>query len=237
MRCKSKHLWIPVRRVPRSRRLGWALRAPRPMGQLAVGLLAAIAALTPAYGQSLFQAETLADGTLYSDQVARRIGDLITIQVIERMSLSDDQSTETSRETTVDGGFTYFPNSSKTAAGAGQNNFGALPGIGIQSTKEFGGEGNFEADSDMTVTLTGRVIDTLDNGNLVIEARRTIAHDRDTKTITLTGIVRRADIDAENSIPSSQIHNFQIAITGEGPLSRSQQEGWLSRLMDVLWPF
>jgi len=191
----------------------------------------------PLAAESLFQAETLADGTLYSDEVARRVGDLVTIRVVERMSMSDQQETETSRETTINGGLTFLPNSDRVAAAAGCDNRGSLPGIGVQSTKEFEGEGEYQADSDLTVTLTGRVIDTLDNGNLVIEARRTISHDHDSKTITLTGIVRRADIDSENTVPSSKIHNFQVAVVGEGPLSRSQQEGWLSRLMDVIWPF
>ena len=36
---------------------------------------------------------------------------------------------------------------------------------------------------------------------------------------------------------SEKLHDFQVSIEGDGPLTRSQQEGWLGRLIDVLWPF
>ena len=87
-------------------------RIGRRGGRIALALLLGLA---PLAAESLFTAETLADGTLYSDQVARRVGDLITIRVVERMSMSDEQETETSRETTIDAGFDAFPNSARIA--------------------------------------------------------------------------------------------------------------------------
>jgi flagellar L-ring protein precursor FlgH len=85
--------------------------------------------------------------------------------------------------------------------------------------------------------ITGRVTDVLDNGNLVIEGRRTMRVNADSKTIVVSGVIRTADIRSDNTIPSEKLHNFQVAIEGEGPLSRAQQEGWLARLFDVVWPF
>ncbi|MHC5068186.1 MAG: flagellar basal body L-ring protein FlgH [Planctomycetota bacterium] len=197
-----------------------------------LGLLA-----LPLSAESLFTATTLADGTLYSDEVARRIGDLITVRVIERISITDEQETDTSRDNQLSASVNMWPNSSKAPASQGGDNFGTLPAIDLSSGKAFSGEGEYEATQDMTLTLTGRVIDVLDNGNLVIEARRTITHDLETRTIVLSGICRRSDIESGNSVTSSQLHNFEVAVEGDGPLSRAQQEGWLGRLMDILWPF
>jgi flagellar L-ring protein precursor FlgH len=77
----------------------------------------------------------------------------------------------------------------------------------------------------------------LENGNLVIEGRRIVRVNEDSKTIVVTGVIRTADVRSDNTVLSEKLHNFQVAIEGEGPLSRSQQEGWLGRLFDVVWPF
>lgn len=200
-------------------------------------LLLCSCACAPAAAESLFAAETLADGTLYADEVARKIGDLITIRVVERISIADGKETETSRENSAGLSVNAVAGLDNPQFNDSGSNRNALPGVDLESKKEFTGEGSFDQSTSFEVTLTGRVVDVLDNGNLVVEARRSIAHDTDLKTVTLTGICRRTDIDADNTVPSNKLHNFQVAIEGEGPLSRAQQEGWLGRLMDVIWPF
>jgi len=72
-------------------------------------ILALLACAPGLWAESLFKAETLADGTLYSDQVARRAGDLITIMVKETTSISERQKTENKRENTVDAGISLVP--------------------------------------------------------------------------------------------------------------------------------
>ena len=59
-------------------------------------VLLVIAALPAA--TSMWTAETLADGSLYADQVARKRGDLITILVKETVTITDKQTTETKRK-------------------------------------------------------------------------------------------------------------------------------------------
>ena len=89
----------------------------------------------------------------------------------------------------------------------------------------------------MVTTFTGRVIDVLDNGNMVIEARRRLKINNNEKDIRLTGIVRRTDVSVLNRVSSENIHNFEVQIVGEGPISRAQQQGILSKILDVLWPW
>ena len=84
--------------------------------------------------------------------------------------------------------------------------------------------------------ITGRVIDVLDNGNLVIQGRRTLTFGENIKVIRITGVVRTADLNSDNLVMSERIHNMQVAIEGEGPINRSQKEGFLGRLFDILWP-
>ena len=187
--------------------------------------------------ESLFKAETLADGTLYSDQVARRAGDLITIMVKETTSVSENQKSETKRENVVDAAVSLVPGTDQLPAAVGTASAGKLPALKAASSKEFKGEGKYEAEGEVKAVITGRVIDVLDNGNLLVEGRRSVKVGNDTKTILITGIIRTADIQANNTVLSEKLHNFQVSIVGEGPLSRSSREGFLGEILDILWPF
>jgi len=187
--------------------------------------------------ESLFKAETLADGTLYSDQVARRAGDLITIMVKETTSISERQKTENKRENTIDAAISLVPGTNQIPAAVGTASAGRLPALKAGSEKEFKGEGKIEAEGEVKAVITARVIDVLDNGNLLVEGRRTVRVNKDTKTILITGIIRTADIQANNTVLSEKLHNFQVSIEGEGPLTRANHEGWLGEILDILWPF
>jgi flagellar L-ring protein FlgH len=191
----------------------------------------------PLAAQSLFTDRTLDEGSLYADQVARQVGDLVTIRVVETMSVEEKAETKRERDNEARITLNQLPRSTKGGSTAGLDPAEFLPGLNVGSEKEFEGKGEAKSSGRMSLTLSARVMDTLDNGNLVIEARRTLTVNDDTKTVLLTGICRRADITQDNVVLSTSMHGFEVSIVGEGPLSRSQQEGWLGRLLDAVWPF
>jgi flagellar L-ring protein FlgH len=174
---------------------------------------------------------------LYSDQVARRAGDLITIMVKETTSVSEQNKIENKRENTIDAAISLVPGTNQVPAAVGTASAGKLPALKAASSKDFKGEGKVEAQGEVKAVITGRVIDVLDNGNLLVEGRRVVRVNKDTKTILITGIIRTADIQANNTVMSEKLHNFQVSIEGEGPLARSGHEGFLGELLDILWPF
>lgn len=187
--------------------------------------------LGPLAGQSLFSARTLDEGTPYDGQVARQVGDLVTIRVIETMTVEEKMETDHSRDNAASVGIDQVPFTARGTDGR------ALPGLGARSSKEFEGEGEIKGQGRMTFTISARVIDKLDNGNLVLEARRSLRINNDQKTVLLTGVCRRADIAADNVVASTKLHNFEVSVVGDGPLTRAQQQGLLGRLLDVIWPF
>ena len=215
------------------------MNTPAPRLCRALQQAAALVCLTsPLAAESLIPQTHLSDGNLYTDQVARAIGDLLTVRVVENMTIRESQSTSTSRDNDLEFNVNLLPYDNNIPSTVGQtSSVGRLPGLDIESAKAFDGSGDHSSSGQMTFALSGRVIDVLDNGNLVIEARRSIRVNDDTKTIVLSGICRRADIGSENSVLSTALHGFEVSVVGEGPLSRAQQEGWLAKLMDVLWPF
>lgn len=197
-------------------------------------LIAPVALVSAA---SLFTAETMADGTLYSDSVARRQGDLITIMVQENTSVSEKNKTTAKRNNKLSAAVNVIPFSSETPQVSGASSAGRLPAVAAESAKNFQGQGDYEATGEVKATITGRVLDVLDNGNLLIEGRRAVRVNNDTKTILITGIIRTADIRSDNTVLSEKLHNFQVSIVGEGPLTRSQSEGFLGQIADIVWPF
>ena len=188
------------------------------------------------FAADLFPARTLADGTLYSDQVARRVGDLITIRVMETTDISDNQQTDLERSSDGDARILMIPGAAQPIPSPGGTDNNALPGLAWESEKNFEGAGSYSRQGRLETKITGRVIDVLANGNLVIGCRRAVTYNKETKTVLITGICRTADITTDNTILSEKMHDFQVAVEGEGPLSRQQQEGWLARLMDTVWP-
>jgi flagellar L-ring protein FlgH len=205
--------------------------------QLVLSFMLLTALATAASAASLFTAETMSDGSLFSDQVARRSGDLITILVQENTSISEKNKTTAKRDNKLQASINLVPGASATPAAVGASSVGKLPAIDADSSKEFSGQGDYENTGAVKATITGRVLDVLDNGNLLIEGRRAVRVNEDTKTILITGIIRTADIRSDNTVLSEKLHNFQVSIVGEGPLTRAQSQGILGTIADVLWPF
>ncbi|TVR11104.1 MAG: flagellar basal body L-ring protein FlgH [Planctomycetota bacterium] len=202
-------------------------------------LILAVFALAqlPLKAQSLITATNLSHGTMYSDQVARQAGDLITIRISENTQVAEQKNTSTSTDNSKRLRVRAIPESPRIEASEGQSTVGTLPLLSLDSEREFDGEGSYNQRGQMSAMITGRVIDVLDNGNLVVEGRRTLTFGDNVKTIRITGICRSSDLNSENMVNSERLHNLQVAIEGEGPLNKAQQQGWLSRLLGVVWPF
>lgn len=195
---------------------------------LAAGPLAAV---------DLMTATTLDQGNLYADTVARQRGDLITIQIMESVSISGTAKTERKRDNTLSATVTMVPGTNQLPAAEGSSSINHLPALKAGSSKDFKGEGSTQASDLVKAMITAKVVDVLDNGSLVVEGTREVTVNKDKKTILISGIVRPADIRSDNTVLSEKLNGFKVSIVGEGPLARSQDEGWLGRLADILWPF
>ena len=200
-------------------------------------LLLLVMCLAPLAAESLFRAETLADGNLYADATARRRGDLLTVVIQESTSVSENQKTDTSRDNELKAGVNLLPGSNQLPATVGESALGRLPGIDLESGKAFKGEGKYDLSHKVRSSIAVQVVDVLDNGSLVIRGSREVLVNEDRKTIQIAGIVRPSDIKSDNTVLSEKLYDLQVSIVGEGPISRAQQQGWFGKVLDVLWPF
>jgi flagellar L-ring protein precursor FlgH len=85
--------------------------------------------------------------------------------------------------------------------------------------------------------IAATVVDVMPNGNLVLEARKTIRTNRDVWEYSLTGILRSEDISRDNTALSENVANLRIDKKTAGKVSDSTQRPWGVWLYDRLSPF
>ncbi|MDY7031201.1 MAG: flagellar basal body L-ring protein FlgH [Thermodesulfobacteriota bacterium] len=190
------------------------------------------------YEASLWTEES-GHSILFMDYKARRVNDTITISIVEVSSASGEADTAVGSESSVSAGITSFLGA---PSDYGMPNFWGRqnafnPSIGASKSNTFEGTGKTARKGNLTASITARVIKVLPNGNLVIKGRKEVTINDDEQIITISGIVRPRDISADNTVLSTYIGDARIEYTGKGVLNDKQTPGWLSRLLDWIWPF
>lgn len=208
-----------------SRRLWWCSKV--------AALLALLSFPLAVSAQSLW-----VDGaskSMVSDKRATQVGDILTVIVQENNTASKDQNTRTSKESGLNAAieaFFYSPDASKLLTHNGK-----MPAIKLNSSQNFEGGGRISNAEKVTARIAVTVIDTLPNGNLVIEGTRKIAFSGETQDAILRGVVRTPDIAANNTIFSYNIADATIKYISKGTVSDNQRKGWFTRVWEKITPF
>ncbi len=172
---------------------------------------------------------------LYADDVARRIGDILTIQITESSKVDNkakrDLKKETSKSNTFDGNLDIKTNSASLLPNIPSFNMSA------QSSNELKGKADFKDERSFVDRITVVVQDILPNGNLVVMGTRHRDIAGDKQIIEVSGIVRPSDISFDNTVKSEQVANFCIVSKNSGISEPYNRPGWLGRIFDILWPF
>jgi flagellar L-ring protein precursor FlgH len=175
---------------------------------------------------------------LYEDLRAMRMGDVLTIKIVEKHKGSKSADTAAQRESTIE----------NSLAGSGMGYLG-IPGLRISdearrgfgidasSKNKFGGKGATSREGTLTGTISVIVTEVLPNGDLRIEGRRDVTVNSEKQLMTIAGIVRRVDVDTKNTVLSSAIADAKIEYSGLGVLDDVQRPGWLVRILDWVYPF
>ena len=216
---------------------------------IAAALVLVAGAASAAGAQSLYR-EGNAGSTLFADLRARSVGDLVTILVVEQSTSSRSANTTTTKETSRSAAVTQFPTMLDPWANLIIKPIvkNWLPGgykppsqwfedqtaVGIESKADHTGKGNIDRTDRVTGQLAARVVKVLDNGNMVIEGRRSIDVNDETQIMALSGIIRPQDVNANNSVLSTQIADAQLQVVGRGILGDVQRPGFIFRFLDWL---
>jgi flagellar L-ring protein precursor FlgH len=179
---------------------------------------------------SIFQSDMA--NSLYSDVKARRVGDIITVNLQENTRATKSAGTSTSKETEV---------AVNPIIGLGGNTLnlgGESIQLGMDTTNEFEGDSSANQSNNLTGNISVTVVQVLANQNLLVRGEKWLTLNNGDEYIRLTGVVRPADVSPTNEIQSSKIANARIQYSGTGSFALAQKEGWLSGFFSSeYWPF
>ncbi len=176
-------------------------------------------------------------GAIYqSDERAQFVNDVINIVIDERATASRDTSTETKREDSQEAALNEMLGLVKEMESR-HPNFDGAKALSLASKAGFKGEGKTARNDRLQATVPAMVRKVLPNGSLFIEGHRAILVNNEENHFYISGVIRRIDIDQDNTVLSSRIADAQIEFTGRGNLTRGSEKGWFSSILDYIWPF
>jgi len=166
--------------------------------------------------------------------------DLVQIVVREASRAKSGQTLDTKKNYGV-AGEVAWGNFSFDAFGqpgvattSGQHNAPVFEAIGRKRLK---GEGDYDRTDEFVTRMTAEVIEVLPNGNLILEARTTIANDKETTCIKLTGICRPDDVTSANTVLSNQVHDLKIEKMNTGFVKDAADKGIIAQVLDAVLAF
>jgi flagellar L-ring protein precursor FlgH len=172
----------------------------------------------------------------FADHRARKVNDVVTIVVDESAKASKAAGTALSRDSSADLGISAFLGLEKSVVKRNSNMDPAAL-VSASGKTAFDGNGKTTREETLNTTVTAVVKEILSSGNMLIEARRDVGVNGEKQVMVLHGVIRPEDVDAANSVPSSRVAQARIEYYGEGVISEKQNPGWMTKIIDHLWPF
>lgn len=173
---------------------------------------------------------------LFIDPKARRVGDIVTINIVESSKATNEATTKTGRESSLSGSIKGLFNLEKKYP-SDQPFFNPFSKVEASLKSDFDGSGATKRSGKLTARISARIIRVLPNGNFVIAGSREVAVNNESQIITLSGIIRPRDISPDNVVLSTYICDARITYSGAGIVNDRQRPGWLARVLDFVWPF
>jgi flagellar L-ring protein precursor FlgH len=164
--------------------------------------------------------------------------DLVNIIVSEEQKSSSTSAADSQRQVDFDAktdAFVKF-NAAKFSVIGGAEGANP-PEIKLEGQRDHKYQGDAARTDSVTLRLEAEVVDVRPNGTMVLQAKRHIQNDEEQVSITLTGTCRVQDIDAANSVLSTDIHDLDFNKQTKGAVKDAATRGFIPRLLDFFNPF
>jgi len=171
------------------------------------------------------------DLRLFDDPKARRVGDILTIRLIERTAATKSAQTDTSKDSSLDTGMPIILGDDVTLNGNEilENQW--------DTEQSFKGGGSSSQSNKLDGRVTVTVAQVYPNGNLLVTGEKQITLNQGREYIRITGVIRPIDILPDNTIESSRVADAKITYSGRGAVADANRAGWASRFfMSPWWP-
>ncbi len=166
---------------------------------------------------------------LFADLKARRVGDVLTIRLTEVTNASKSAVTKTTKTTSVNNTGPTVMGRTITAAGV------PIFTTTLAGADSFDGEGSSTQGNSLAGSLTVTVMEVQPNGNLVVQGDKTLKLNQGDEFVHVSGVVRVADIQADNTVTSDRVSDAHISYYGKGVINSANQMGWLARFFNSVF--
>ena len=164
---------------------------------------------------------------LHEGTRARRVGDLVTVILVESVSTNKTTSASTGRNGSA----------SITPPSAGPLDFLNPDALNAASQSSFNGSGTASQRSQLNGAISVTISEVRPNGTALVVGERNMRLSQGDEWVQFAGILRLADIDVDNRILSTRIADAQIIYGGQGAIQQASRPGWLGRFFNMVSPF
>jgi flagellar L-ring protein precursor FlgH len=184
------------------------------------------------------------EGSIYSEAAAGYLEDTRAIRTGDIVHIAIDEKADAKGNAT-----TALTHSSSEKMGVNAL-LGLVPAIKAKhpdidpaslldflSEADFKGDGQTGRSGQLQGTIAVRVKKELPNGDLFIEGTKVVMINNEEYHLYISGLIRSADIDMENSVLSSAIADAQVEFTGRGDVADTVERGWFKKIIDTINPF
>lgn len=162
----------------------------------------------------------------------------ITIIIDETSKATSDQTLDAKKDYNTSAGVTDFPSLAHLLELQLENGDSARgAALGVTSKNKFKGTGKYERSDKFNARITAEIIDVKPNGVLVLEARKSIAKDKEVQVLVLSGRCRGEDVTTANTVLSSQLAELTVAQQNEGQVKDTSTKGLIPRVLDTIFNF
>jgi flagellar L-ring protein FlgH len=162
----------------------------------------------------------------YSVSKSFRMGDLITIIILETTSAVQKAGTDTNANDSLSVSLDH------TISRLGIDPSNYLRGAGGNTYK---GLGATTRTSNVTAKIAAVVVKILPNGNLMIAGEHRVEVNDETQTIKISGMVRPKDVTLQNTVYSYQVAGADVSVKGKGVVGDAENPGVFTRFFN--WIF
>ncbi|ALC14044.1 flagellar basal body L-ring protein FlgH [Sphingopyxis sp. 113P3] len=158
---------------------------------------------------------------------AGRVGDIVTIQLVERTVASKSNAAGTQR-----GGSLGL-----TPPSTGPLSLFSPSDIGMGGSNQFKGKGEASQSNQLAGEISVTIAEVYPNGTMLVKGEKLLTLNRGDERVQISGLIRAIDIGPDNRVASTRVADANIRYVGKGEIARASRQGWLQRFFSIISPF
>jgi flagellar L-ring protein precursor FlgH len=177
----------------------------------------------PALDGAIYQASNYRP--LFEDRRARHIGDILTINIVEKTAAVKAGASSGNKSGSVSVG----------VPGLLQGKIGAS--LATTTANKFADGDNQSASNTFTGTLGVTVTEVLPNGNLIVAGEKQVAMNKGVEFIRFSGMISPDNIQMGNIVSSTQVADARVEYRTNSQIDKAEMASMASRFFQSLLPF